>query len=101
MTSKWQQFYADPFSFFDNLNLRLGFLDFNLYRNFAKLRKTIFIFALVSIVGWVVMGFDSTPLQIFNPLVEIVRLFRESMVFTSFGNATTTITGRKCIGVRL
>jgi len=73
MTSKWQQFCADPFSFFDNLNLRLGFLDFNIYRNFAKLRKTIFIFALVSIAGWIVMGFDSTPLQIFNPLVEIIQ----------------------------
>ena len=71
--SKLHSFYQDPFSFFDNLNLRWKRFDLNIFRNYEKLRKSILILSIVALVGWFVMGFDSTPLQILDPIIEIVQ----------------------------
>jgi len=73
MSNTFQRFFKDPFLFVDNLKLKIGFIDFNIYKNFVKLRKSIFLLSVISIIGWIIMGFDSSPLQILNPLAEIIQ----------------------------
>ena len=70
---KFQTFYDDPFTFMDNLNLKLKFIDFNIFKRYIRLRKTILILSMISLVAWIIFGFDSTPLQFFDPLIELAQ----------------------------
>jgi hypothetical protein len=69
---KIQLFYRDPFQVIDNLNLQTKHLNLNIFQNYRHFRNIILGVAVVSLAAWVIMGFDSTPLQIINPIMEIV-----------------------------
>lgn len=70
--SRLREFYYDPFSFFDNLNLRFKRVDLNIFRNYERLRKSILVLSIVCLGAWFVFGFDSTPLQFLDPIMEII-----------------------------
>jgi hypothetical protein len=54
----------------DNINLTFRGYDFNLLHDDAGLRKWSFRFALCFLAMWIVLGFDSTPLQFMHVLSD-------------------------------
>lgn len=66
----FQDFVADPFAWFDKLNLTLKGNNFNFFQKYDRLRNTAFWIAIISLIAWFTLGFDSTPLQFLHVLYE-------------------------------
>lgn len=60
---KWARYCQDPFGFMDSLNLTVRGNNLNIFQKTSRLRKTAFSGALVSLVLWILCGFDSSPMQ--------------------------------------
>ena len=61
--SSWAEFQKDPFGFVDRINLTYKGYDFNILHDDAGVRKVARNFGIVCLALWVILGFDSTPLQ--------------------------------------
>jgi hypothetical protein len=68
--SRFDKFVADPFAFVDNLNLSIKGNNFNLFQKYKKIQATAFWGAMVFLVMWIIAGFDSNPLQIWEALYQ-------------------------------
>ena len=66
----WKDLETDPFGVIDRINLKWKDYDFNILHDDHGFRKIAIGFALTSLFFWIVMGFDSTPLQLIHPLYQ-------------------------------
>lgn len=66
----WQSYKQDPFSFMDNLNLTVKGNNLNLFQKYRRVQQTALGLALVCGALWLILGFDSTPLQFIHVLYE-------------------------------
>jgi hypothetical protein len=74
-SEKWKRYYADPFGFFDNLDLRFRGINFNFFSRSRTVAKNLLVFALVMAGLWVVCGFDSSPGQLIHVLYQLPAFF--------------------------
>ena len=58
-----RSFKEDPFSWMDNLNLIFHGNNLNLWQKYKRIQKTALWLSLGCLVLWILLGFDSTPLQ--------------------------------------
>lgn len=78
---RWASFQSDPFGFFDNLRLEFRGFKFNVIREDARMRTSVFIVVLVATGLWVAMGFDSGAGQIQFPLMHLPELLAGKITF--------------------
>lgn len=64
MRGSWNDFKNDPFVYVDRIKLTFKGYDFNIFHDDAAMRRVAFGFAAVALAGWILMGFDSTPVQL-------------------------------------
>lgn len=69
-----KEYYEDPFGFVDRLDLTIKGHNLNIFHKYRRLRKTAFFLALIGLVMWVFMGFDSTIGQVIHPLYALPQL---------------------------
>lgn len=55
----------------DNLKLTLKGNNLNIFQKYKRVRVTAFGLAITCLIGWMVFGFDSTPLQFMHMLYEL------------------------------
>jgi len=67
---RWADFEQDPFGFVDGINLTFRGYDFNIFHDDAGIRKVTLWFALGCLALWILLGFDSTPLQFVHVLTD-------------------------------
>lgn len=70
MGSRYQKFAADPFSYVDELSLSVKGNNLNLFQKFHRIQHIAFIGAIICLAAWILLGFDSTPLQFVHALYE-------------------------------
>lgn len=63
-------FSRDPFSWMDNLNLTFRGNNLNLWQKYKRIQKTALYMSLICLALWILLGFDSTPLQFIHVLYE-------------------------------
>lgn len=68
--SRWSRFSQDPFSFVDNLHLYVKGKDLNVFCKFKHIQKMALYLSVAFLILWIIMGFDSSPLQLFIPLYD-------------------------------
>ena len=65
-----RSYKQDPFSFFDNLSLVVHGNNLNFFQKYKRAQQTALWMAVVCGVFWLLLGFDSTPLQMIHVLIE-------------------------------
>jgi hypothetical protein len=56
--------YNNPFEFLDNVRIAIKGNNLNIFQKYTRLQTTALGIVGVSIVAWIIMGFDSNPLQL-------------------------------------
>lgn len=67
---KFSRFFEDPYAYVDRLVLTFKGHNLNLFQKYVKLQKMALWGAVVCLVFWIILGFDSTPLQFLHVLYE-------------------------------
>ena len=75
VSGKLGEYWNDPFGFVDQLELTFKGNNFNIFQKYKRVQKTAFCVAMVALGAWMVLGFDSTPLQFIHVLYEGVPNF--------------------------
>lgn len=77
--SNWIKFLENPFDFVDNFSYKLfSRFEINVFRSDLKLRKTIFRGVIFACLMWIVIGFDSSAVQLDMFFLNLPKfLFKE------------------------
>lgn len=68
--SRFQKFAADPFAYVDGLELSFRGNNFNLFQKYKKVQNIAFMAAMVFVAAWMIAGFDSTPMQVWEAVYQ-------------------------------
>ena len=68
--SFWKDFSQDPYAYVDQLNISFKGNNLNLFQKYKKIQKIAIAFSGVCLATWILLGFDSTPLQFVHVLYE-------------------------------
>lgn len=68
--SRFQEFAADPFVYVDGLKLTFRGNNFNLFQKYKKVQTVALVAAFVFLVLWMIAGFDSTPMQLWEAVAQ-------------------------------
>lgn len=69
-SAKVQRYAQDPFGFMDNLALKIGPVDLNLFKRSRIVARNMLVFSLVMAGLWALLGFDSSPGQLLHVLYQ-------------------------------
>ena len=75
MFEKLTEISTDPWAWADSVNLTFGFVNFNIFQKYKKIQKVALYGAALMLAGWILFGFDSTPLQFLHALYDGVPLY--------------------------
>lgn len=90
----WSRFYSDPFLFFDELDVKFFGIQFNLFRFPSKLRKVIFVFSLILLGVWVLLGWDSGTGMLEYPILALPDLFTGNLSLDAWLQIPSEIYGK-------
>ena len=68
--SLYDRLCENPFNVIDDLSWKIKGKELNLLKDDVGIRKEALYFGLACFVAWMIMGFDSTPLQIIHVIYE-------------------------------
>ena len=93
--TKWDELKKDPFGYVDRISLVWHGKDFNIFHDDAGIRKVALGFALVCLALWVIMGFDSSPLQFVEVLYNLPSVLLGHRTLSSLTSLYNSFYGKE------